>query len=209
MMASKEVALAVGAASWALKLPKSEVDRILDEGSLPPGVFVRLNNRRFVKREGLPYVKFSAIQRRRLSLTFRKEVLRKMAAARKYSWKDEVMEFDLAPMKAELEDRIRLLQQAEKAVVEVPDILGGEPCLRGTRMPVYMVAAAREAGTPVADMRRSYPSLTPELIELACIYAAAYPRRGRPPEPAWRKAKPVERVSISTRRSAEIANRSR
>jgi hypothetical protein len=53
----------------------------------------------------------------------------------------------------------------------------------------------REAGTPVEDMLRSYPSLTPELIEKACIYATAHPRR-RLAEPIWRKAEPIETLSV-------------
>jgi uncharacterized protein (DUF433 family) len=199
----EDIVLPVGAASWALELPKSEVDRILDEGSLPPGVFVRVRNRRFVKRDGLAYVKFSAMEKRRLSLRFRKEVLRKMAADRKYSWKDGLMTFDLAPVRAEVESRVRLLRQAEDAVIEDPEILAGEPSLKGTRMPVYMVAAMREAGMSVEEMVRSYPSLTTDLVERACIYAAAHPKRGRPTEPIWRKSKPVEQVSVPKRKSAE------
>lgn len=207
-MERKDAALPVGAASWALELPKSEVDRILDEGSLPPGIFLRLGNRRFVKREGLAYIKFSAMERRRLSLTFRKEVLRKMAADHRYSWKDDVMTFDLASVKAEAEDRIRLLRKAEDAIVADPEILHGEPCLKGTRMPVYLVAEMREAGTSVDEMLRSYPSLTPDLIEKATIYAAAYPKRGRPAEPVWRKGKPVERISVPKRKSSGPRHRS-
>lgn len=94
------------------------------------------------------------------------------------------------------EDRIRLLQSAEEAVVEDPEILGGEACLKGTRMPVYIVAQMREAGTPIVEMVRSYPSLTPEKIELAAIYAAAHPNRSRPPEPVWRKGKLIKSVSV-------------
>jgi uncharacterized protein (DUF433 family) len=208
-MGQKDTALPVGAASWALKLPKSEVDRILDEGSLPPGIFLRLGNRRFVKREGLAYIKFSAMERRRLSLRFRKEVLRNMAADHRYSWKDEVMTFDLAPVKVEAEVRIRLLRKAEDVVVEDPEVLHGEPCLKGTRMPVYLVAEMREGGTSVDEMLRSYPSLTADLIEKASIYAAAYPKRGRPAEPVWRKNKPVERISVPKRKSADVGHRQR
>jgi len=188
--------LSVGAVSWALGLSKAEVDQTLDEGSLPKGVFVRVKRRRFVARTGLPYVKFSAAQRRRLSLAFRKEMLRKMAASNRYSWKDEVMEVDLEPIKAEVEERLRLLRRAEEAVTSDPEVLGGEPCLKGTRMPVYLVAAMRARGIPVADMLKSYPSLTEALIGYAAIYAVAYPKRGRPATPSWRKTKPIARRTV-------------
>jgi uncharacterized protein (DUF433 family) len=190
-------ALPLGAASWALGLSKSEVDQTLDEGSLPKGVFMKVNRRRFVARAGLPYVKFSAIQRRRLSLAFRKEMLRQMAAAKRYSWKNELMEVDLAPIKAEVDERLRLLRLAEEWVVIDPEIMGGEPCLKGTRIPVYIVAATQARGVPVADVLRSYPSLTPELIQHASIYGAAYPKRGRPAAPSWRKDAPVARRVVA------------
>lgn len=119
------------------------------------------------------------------------------------------MTFDLAPVKIEAEDRIRLLQKAEDVVVGNPEVLHGEPCLKGTRMPVYLVAEMREAGTSVDEMLRSYPSLTADLIEKASIYAAAYPKRGRPAEPIWRKDKPVERISVPKRKSADVGHRHR
>jgi uncharacterized protein (DUF433 family) len=201
--------LPVGAASWVLRLRKSEVDRILDEGSLPPGVFVRRRNRRFVTREGLPYVKFAAAEKGRLSLRFRKAVLRKMAADGTYLWRDRFVEVDLTPVKTEMDDRVLLLRRAEEAVVGDPDIRGGELCLKGTRMPVYMVAEMRKAGTSAESMIRSHPSLTPELIEIASTYAEAYPKRGRPSEPAWRKNAPVRRVSVRKQDVEGVIRRSR
>jgi uncharacterized protein (DUF433 family) len=89
-----------------------------------------------------------------------------------------------------------LLHRAEDAVIRDPEIMGGELCLRGTRMPVYMVAAARASGQSVADLVQSYPSLTPQLIELATVYAAAHPPPKDVPEPPWRHSRPVDRQSI-------------
>jgi uncharacterized protein (DUF433 family) len=83
----------------------------------------------------------------------------------------------------------------DDAVMEDPDILDGEPCLRGTRMPVYMVAEMRRAEISIEEMLRSYPSLTSDLIDKACTYATTHPRN-RSSDPIWRKTMPLETISI-------------
>jgi uncharacterized protein (DUF433 family) len=57
---------------------------------------------------------------------------------------------------------------------------GRTPVIRGTRVPVYDIAAAIESGTPTNKILRSYPSLKDWQIELSQIYAKAVPLRGRP-----------------------------
>ena len=64
-------------------------------------------------------------------------------------------------------------------VVENPKILGGEPVLRRTRIPVHQVAAMANTMTP-EEILEGYPSLKREQIELARLYAQAYPKQGRP-----------------------------
>jgi uncharacterized protein (DUF433 family) len=57
-------------------------------------------------------------------------------------------------------------------VVHDPEILGGrEPVIRGTRVPVYDVAAAVSIGIPTSAILESYPSLTEEQVCLAALYA--------------------------------------
>jgi uncharacterized protein (DUF433 family) len=73
------------------------------------------------------------------------------------------------------------LIRAHGAVTEDPEILGGTPVLKGTRVPVYDIAASVAAGLPLSRIKDAYPSLTDELIELAIFYAKAVPLRGRPP----------------------------
>ncbi|MBI4311920.1 MAG: DUF433 domain-containing protein [Chloroflexi bacterium] len=53
-----------------------------------------------------------------------------------------------------------------------PDILGGRPCVAGTRIPVYAVLELVEAGMSFDIISREYyPSLTPEDVQ-ACIHYA-------------------------------------
>jgi len=72
------------------------------------------------------------------------------------------------------------LTRAYAAVSEDPDILGGTPVIKGTRVPVHDVAASAAAGVPLTQIKDAYPSLTDELIALAILYAKATPPRGRP-----------------------------
>lgn len=88
---------------------------------------------------------------------------------------------DLAVYVSEIDERARRVAQARAMVVQDPDILGGsEPVIRGTRVPVYDVAASVAVGIPHEEILTSYPSLTGEQVELAALYASAEPPRGRP-----------------------------
>ena len=50
-----------------------------------------------------------------------------------------------------------------------PNVCGGEPCIIRTRIPVWLVARARQLGTSDADILASYPALRAE--DLANAYA--------------------------------------
>ena len=78
------------------------------------------------------------------------------------------------------EDRRAKLAKAREMVVEDPEILSGTPVVRGTRIPVYDIAASVSAGLSSERLRSAYPALDNRMIELATIYAEAVPRRGRP-----------------------------
>src|SRR5215472_7801825 len=80
------------------------------------------------------------------------------------------------------------LKQARGMVVEDPDIRGGEPCIRGTRVGVYEVASMLEQGASEEEILEGYPSLRRRQLELARIFAQAYPRKGRPPRHPWHQA---------------------
>jgi uncharacterized protein (DUF433 family) len=76
-------------------------------------------------------------------------------------------------------------------VVTDPEILGGDPVFRGTRVPVHLVAELIAKGSQPAELIESYPRLTAEMIRLAPVYGAAYPLRGRPRRQPWRDHPPV------------------
>jgi uncharacterized protein (DUF433 family) len=70
------------------------------------------------------------------------------------------------------------LRRARRLVVTDPEILGGDPAFRGTRVPVHMIAELAAQGSMPAELIEGYPRLTAEMIRLAPVYAAAYPLRG-------------------------------
>ncbi len=59
----------------------------------------------------------------------------------------------------------------ERVVID-PDIHHGEPCIRGTRIPVTMIVGSLADGMSFADILREYPQLTEEDIRAALAYAA-------------------------------------
>ncbi len=94
---------------------------------------------------------------------------------------------DLKQVFDEVRARLARLDRARKMVVEDQEIRGGEPCIKGTRIGVYEVTGMLEQGASEGEILEGYPSLNREQLELARIYAEAYPRRGRPPRHPWRK----------------------
>lgn len=53
-----------------------------------------------------------------------------------------------------------------------PDILHGKPCIKGTRIPVYLIVSLVAEGESVENIIKDYPSITPEDITAALRYAA-------------------------------------
>jgi uncharacterized protein (DUF433 family) len=92
--------------------------------------------------------------------------------------RDRFLTVDLAEFIAGTYQRWRRLLAARRSVVQDPEILGGMPVLRGTRVPVHDVAASLTAGVPRERLRQAY-GLDDEAIELADLYARAMPHRGR------------------------------
>jgi uncharacterized protein (DUF433 family) len=53
-----------------------------------------------------------------------------------------------------------------------PAVLGGKPCIRGTRISVEFVLELLANGASPEDIRRAYPHLSAEGISAAIEYAA-------------------------------------
>lgn len=53
-----------------------------------------------------------------------------------------------------------------------PDVMMGKPCLKGTRIPVYLILEKMAAGETAEQILRFYPQLTADPITAALQYAA-------------------------------------
>lgn len=93
---------------------------------------------------------------------------------------DDLLIVDVAEARRQLDAKIRALDEAEAAIHQQKDILGGEPVFRGTRVPVRLIAAMLAQGADAAEILEGYPALTAHTLELAAIWVAAHPARGRP-----------------------------
>lgn len=184
------------------RLPVKAVNNAIDKGFIPTiagtraGYATRLLDRRAL---------MSLALERRLADRFvpglRREVFDALATAPRnaVSLEGGFLKIDLREPRRELATSLRQLRRARERVISDPDIMGGDPVFRGTRVPVHLVATLLGQGSTEADLLEGYPRLTPELIQLAPIYAAAYPLRGRPRAQPWRDQPPAQR----TRRKLE------
>jgi len=137
----------------------------------------------------------------RLASRFFPELRRRLFDALVASPRKAVLSLDEGLVKVDLQEprrdlaaSLRALRRARSLVVTDPEILGGEPVFRGTRVPVHSIAAMLEQGSTEAEILKAYPRITAEMIRLAPGYVQAYPIRGRPRSQPWRERPPVRRT---------------
>lgn len=96
----------------------------------------------------------------------------------------------LEPLVTEVWDRTRVYLETRYEHLAVdPDILGGEPILKGTRITCQSVLGRIEGGETLGDLVEDYPEISKEAFEVALVYAKAHPPRGRPSAgKPWRNA---------------------
>jgi uncharacterized protein (DUF433 family) len=98
------------------------------------------------------------------------------------------VQISLGQIPSQVRSRLAALERSVALIVSDPDIRGGEPVVRGTRVPVYAVADLKQQGASDAELLEDFPSLTPASLEAAITYAATHPRRGRPKRTPWHTA---------------------
>jgi uncharacterized protein (DUF433 family) len=104
-----------------------------------------------------------------------------------------LLKIDLREPRRELAASLRDLRRARRLVVSDPEILGGDPVFRGTRVPVHLIAELTAQSSKPAELIAGYPRLTAEMIRLAPVYAAAYPLRGPKRKLPWHDQPSVRR----------------
>ena len=79
------------------------------------------------------------------------------------------------------EDRLKLLESLAHETVEVspgifrtPGVCGGEACVRGMRIPVWLLEEGRKRGATEEQLLQAHPNLTREDLARAWTYVAAH-----------------------------------
>jgi len=97
------------------------------------------------------------------------------------------LELDVTSEVQALTERLARIEQAREFVSVDPEVRAGEPVVRGTRIPVSVLADLERQGASREELLEDYPALTAESLEAALFYAQLYPRRGRPRRAPWRR----------------------
>lgn len=68
----------------------------------------------------------------------------------------------------------RDIGEAFPGIESNPDVVGGDPCIVRTRIPVWLLEQARRLGATEADLLSDYPSLRAEDLVNAWTYVRAH-----------------------------------
>ena len=135
-------------------------------------------------------------------LKVRKKIIRQIAVKRLISEfrPSESFAINISAVRQKLATGLRQLQLAKKMVVSDPDVLSGEPVIKGTRIPIRLIADMIDEGVSLAEILEGYPRLTEEQVALSRLYVQAFPPRGRPPKKRpWHDEQPkmTTRIALS------------
>ncbi|MCR6502078.1 DUF433 domain-containing protein [Shinella sp. CPCC 101442] len=120
---------------------------------------------------------------------------------------DDYLIVDVARAREQLAARAEALHEAKAIVESTKGVMSGEPVFKSTRIPVRAIAAMRSQGASIQEIVDGYPALTPRMVELAEIWAAAHPARGRPRKLSdfGITATSTKRLTLGTRPEAKRA----
>jgi uncharacterized protein (DUF433 family) len=180
-----------------------DVNRIIDERILPE-TFYSTESVRSFRVDACALIAFYFQAADRLTSEERQRTI--LAASNlSLEWKsrkncliqDEILTVNLSSFLKSAHDRLARLSEARDLVVMDEDVLGGTPVIKGTRVPVYDIAASMDAGISMKRILSAYPGLDEKAVELAALYAEANPQRGRRRRSA---APPAGAVIVSVHR---------
>jgi uncharacterized protein (DUF433 family) len=185
-MASTSILLTRREAAEIGRVPLNAIDKAIEQGIVKPK-----------RRAGKPLLPAHEVALlvllRQIDVT-----LPSKAKGRLRSWLAHLQplavgsEFELseALRVAMTEDAAQTIERAESYarlrdlyVEHNPAVMGGEPVITGTRVPVRTIASLIEMGEKPQVLREDYPHIPEEAYSVAVLWTHANPRRGRPPAP--------------------------
>lgn len=175
-------------------VPRRSVEKAIEDKALAvrkdvaPASYGRAE-RRFLGLESVAYVYLLRGLSREVSLTLsaKRRLARGLKAADAPGLRSARIELapalvlDVGAAAGAAIDRAeRYVRARERWIESRPEVKGGLPVIRGTRLTVHSLAARLEAGDRLDDLVAENPDLPPEAIEAAVIFARAHPLAGRP-----------------------------
>lgn len=184
--------LSANEAACVTGVPLKQVHRIIDAGLLD-AIGSRGGRPRRVHRDALVGLRLVHDTTNIITLEGRRRLVRYLfdhPGARTARERD--VSVDVRTMKREVRAGLSMLASARDAVQSDERVLSGAPCFKGTRVPVHDIADMLANGDDAGAIHEAFPQLSERQIELAALYARAYPRRGRPrTAPSWRAGRPA------------------
>jgi uncharacterized protein (DUF433 family) len=90
------------------------------------------------------------------------------------------MLIECKPFRQTLARNLAAYRWGRRRVISSPEILGGEPVFRGTRIPVQHVASLFRKGVPEQDIAEDFPNLSARDLAYARLVARFGDKPGRP-----------------------------
>ncbi|MGL5808037.1 MAG: DUF433 domain-containing protein [Xenococcaceae cyanobacterium] len=69
---------------------------------------------------------------------------------------------------------VQSLSNTWQGIEKTPDVVGGDACITGTRIPVWDLVQYRQIGASDAKILEAYPHLTASDLHNAWVYAEAF-----------------------------------
>jgi uncharacterized protein (DUF433 family) len=195
-------------AAWLTELSAKTINATIDRGELK-GVKRSVGKKKRARNLGAADVVYLTLRKElapMLSASAKRELYQRLSVAHLEVLSDRkspvggqcdveiqlaggVIRIQLKSACSRLAIRWRALRKAIQIVSSDPTVRGGEPVIRGTRVPVYLIADLVRQGAELREVLEDYPSLDAQMIQAALAYAQTNPKRGRPSKAPWTNLK--------------------
>jgi Uncharacterized conserved protein len=192
--AMKEQGYTLAQASVISRIPLPAVHKLIERRLIRPRR-VRVGGRmvRMLSREQLVYLRLESEGVRLFPMATRRQILRSIESAPETEAivlpQGSAVHVRVEELRQEVDRELSQLALAREMVTSNPEIMGGTPVFRGTRIPVDLVADMLAQGASVQEILEGYPALKESQVKLAPLYLRSFPRRGRPSSRPWAKRK--------------------
>jgi uncharacterized protein (DUF433 family) len=87
----------------------------------------------------------------------------------------QLLTLSLADKAAIVQNLTKTLRISGKGISKTPGVCGGEACIAGTRIAVWLLVEAQQLGISEAQLLQDYPHITAADLVNAWAYADAHP----------------------------------